>query len=98
MAGDAHRAHPGDESRLWPGTARSAQSLGVNILFLSQVLPYPLDAGPKVRSYYVLRHLGKRHAVTLATFVRNSDAPAAQSHLRTQVSRLVPCPIKRSVV
>ena len=70
----------------------------MNILYLSQVLPYPLDAGPKVRSYYVLRHLSKRHTVTLATFVRNSDTPAAQSHLRTQVTRLVTCPIKRSVV
>jgi hypothetical protein len=29
----------------------------MRILFLSQVLPYPLDAGPKMRSYFVLRHL-----------------------------------------
>ena len=68
----------------------------MNILFLSQVLPYPLDAGPKVRSYYVLRHLARRHAVTLATFVRSSDSPAAQAHVQTLVTRLVPCPIKRS--
>ena len=30
------------------------------ILFLTQVFPYPLDAGPKIRAYYVLRHLGAR--------------------------------------
>ena len=28
------------------------------ILFLTQVLPYPLDAGPKLRAYYVLREIG----------------------------------------
>ena len=70
----------------------------MNILFLSQVLPYPLDAGPKVRSYYVLRHLAKRHTVTLATFVRSSDTPAALAHMRTVVTRLAPCPIQRSAL
>ena len=46
----------------------------MNILFLTQVLPYPLDASPKVRAYFVLRHLAQHHAVTLATFVRGSQA------------------------
>ena len=32
----------------------------LRILFLTQVLPYPLDAGPKVRAYYVLRYLAER--------------------------------------
>jgi polysaccharide biosynthesis protein PslH len=68
----------------------------VNILFLSQVLPYPLDAGPKVRSYYVLKHLAQRHQVTLAAFVRATDTPEAQAHLRTVVTHLVACPIRRT--
>jgi polysaccharide biosynthesis protein PslH len=68
----------------------------VNILFLTQVLPYPLDAGPKVRAYYVLRHLAGQHAVTLATFVRGSDSPQALSHVQSLVARLVTSPIKRS--
>jgi len=68
----------------------------VKILFLSQVLPFPLDAGPKVRSYYVLRHLVQQHQVTLASFVRATDTPEAQAHLRTIVERLVPCPIRRT--
>jgi hypothetical protein len=29
----------------------------MRILFLAQLLPYPLTAGPKVRAYYVLRLL-----------------------------------------
>ena len=53
----------------------------MRILFLSQVLPYPLDAGPKMRSYYVLRHLAQRHEVTLLTFVRETDRPEAIEHL-----------------
>ena len=54
----------------------------MNILFLTQVLPYPLDAGPKTRAYYVLRHLAGQHEVTLVSFVRPSDPPEALVHLR----------------
>ena len=54
----------------------------MRILFLTQVLPYPLDAGPKVRAYYVLRYLAQHHAVTLVSFVRATDTPAALAHLR----------------
>src|SRR5689334_13713299 len=69
----------------------------MRILFLSQVLPYPLDAGPKVRSYYVLRQLVQQHSVTLATFVRETDPPAALDHLRALVTHLAACPIRRSM-
>jgi len=51
------------------------------VLFLTQVLPYPLDAGPKVRAYHMLRHLAARHDVTLASFVRSGDTAAAIDHL-----------------
>lgn len=54
----------------------------MRILFLTQVLPYPLDAGPKVRAYYVLRYLaGAGHELTLASFRRATDTPAALAHL-----------------
>ncbi len=48
----------------------------MNILFLSQVLPYPLDAGPKIRIYYVLRYLAQRHDVSLVSFTREGDEKA----------------------
>src|SRR5438270_800201 len=54
----------------------------MRVLFLTQVLPYPLDAGPKVRAYYTLRHLAQRHAVSLLSFVRATDPPSAVEHLR----------------
>jgi len=53
----------------------------MKLLFLTQVLPYPLDAGPKVRAYYVLRHLAQQHEITLVSFVRATDTPAAIDHL-----------------
>jgi len=53
----------------------------MRILFLSQVLPYPVDAGPKMRSYFVLRHLVQKHEVTLLTFVRDTDRPQDIAHM-----------------
>ena len=54
----------------------------MRILFLTQVLPYPLDAGPKVRAYHMLQYLAARHQVTLISFVRKSDSPEAIAHMR----------------
>jgi glycosyltransferase involved in cell wall biosynthesis len=70
----------------------------MKILFLTQVLPYPLDAGPKVRAYYVLRYLAERHDVTLLSFVRATDTPAALAHLRTLCADVITVPITRSRV
>ncbi len=70
----------------------------MHILFLTQVLPYPLDAGPKMRAYYTLRHLGRRHDITLLSFVRPSDTPEAVEHLRTEIpcQAIVTVPMVRS--
>lgn len=68
----------------------------MHILFLSQVLPYPLDAGPKVRAYYTLRHLANNHQVTLLSFIRPSDRPADIAHLEQWCERVVTVPIRRS--
>lgn len=71
--------------------------MSMRILFLSQVLPYPLDAGPKVRSYYTLRHLAERgHAVTLVSFVRGSDTAEAVKHLQDYCERVITVPLKRT--
>ncbi len=47
----------------------------MRILFLTQVLPYPLEAGPKVRAYHVLRRLAQSHEVTPLTSARSGGAP-----------------------
>jgi glycosyltransferase involved in cell wall biosynthesis len=46
----------------------------VNVLVLTQVLPYPPDSGPKVKTYNVLKYLAQRHQVTLASFVRGDQS------------------------
>lgn len=67
----------------------------MKILFLTQVLPFPLDAGPKVRAYYVLRHLAQTHEVTLLSFVRTTDTPEAIDHLRQICAAVHTVPMPR---
>lgn len=69
----------------------------MHILFLTQVLPYPLDAGPKVRAYYVLRHLAEHHVVTLVSFVRQTDTPSALEHLHKFVRAIHTTPMPRGM-
>lgn len=46
----------------------------MNILFLTQIVPFPPDAGPKVKTYHVLRALiDQGHNVTLVSFVRPEE-------------------------
>jgi glycosyltransferase involved in cell wall biosynthesis len=48
----------------------------MNILFLTQILPYPPNSGPKVKTWHVLRYLSQRgHKITLASFVRPEELP-----------------------
>ncbi len=69
----------------------------MNILFLSQVVPYPIDAGPKVRSYHVLRYLAAAgHQITLVTFCRPTDRPDDIRHLRQYCSAVHAVPMYRS--
>jgi polysaccharide biosynthesis protein PslH len=72
------------------------RKIDMHILFLSQVLPYPLDAGPKVRAYYTLRYLASKHKVTLLSFIRPTDPPAAVDHLRSLCAAVYTLPMVRS--
>jgi len=67
------------------------------ILFLTQVLPWPLDAGAKMRAYYVLRHLARAHQVTLVSFVRAEDPPEAIAHLAQFCEAVHTVPMVRSL-
>lgn len=68
----------------------------MRVLLLTQVLPYPPDSGPKVKTYYVLKYLAQHHDVTLVSFVRDSDKPEYIQHLETLCERVIPVPISRS--
>jgi len=69
----------------------------MRILFLTQVLPYPLDAGPRLRAYYVLRHLALHHEVLLISFTRADDAPDAVAHLRQFCAGVYTTPMLRAL-
>jgi polysaccharide biosynthesis protein PslH len=66
------------------------------VLFLTQVLPYPLNSGAKIRQYHMLRHLARRHDVTLVSFTRADDPPEAIQHLQGICRAVYPVPMRRS--
>lgn len=69
----------------------------MRILFASQLLPFPLDAGPKVRAYYVLRHLAAAgHDVTLLCFMRPDDRPQDLDEMARWCRAVEPVPMSRS--
>ena len=69
----------------------------MRILFLSQLLPLPLDAGPKIRAYYVLRYLAEAgHDVTLLCFVRPGDRQADVDDLGRFCEAVETVPLQRS--
>jgi polysaccharide biosynthesis protein PslH len=70
----------------------------LRILYLTQVLPYPLDSGPKIRIYHMLRHLARHHQITLVSFVREKKEAAHVEHLRTWCAAVHTVLIKRSFV
>jgi polysaccharide biosynthesis protein PslH len=71
----------------------------MKILFLTQVLPYPLDAGPKIRAYYVARHLASAgHEVTLLSFIRSEDRPQHIDHLQEFCARVETVLMARSKI
>jgi polysaccharide biosynthesis protein PslH len=45
----------------------------MRLLFLTQVLPYPPDSGPKIKTHNVLRFLARHHEVHLVSFVRSAQ-------------------------
>jgi polysaccharide biosynthesis protein PslH len=67
-----------------------------HVLYLTQVLPYPLNTGARVRQYYVLRHLSQHHEVTLVAFVRNDDKPEHIAHLKSLCAEVHTVPMSRS--
>jgi glycosyltransferase involved in cell wall biosynthesis len=68
----------------------------MHILFLTQIVPYPPDAGPKVKTWHVLRYLVERgHRVTLASFVRQEET-AHVGALRQLCHTVHTVPIHRS--
>lgn len=70
----------------------------MRILVLTQVAIYPPDAGPKIKTLQVLRHLAEHHDVMYCTFVRSPQEIQGVQKLRQICRRVTTVPIKRSRV
>jgi polysaccharide biosynthesis protein PslH len=68
----------------------------MRILFLTQILPYPPDSGPKVKTWHVLNYLAQKgHHITLVSFVR-SDEQKFVENLNQICEKVYAIPMKRS--
>jgi glycosyltransferase involved in cell wall biosynthesis len=68
----------------------------MRILFLTQIIPYPLDSGPKVKTWHVLRYLSEKgHQVILVSFIRPEEEDSV-SVLKKICSDVYTIPIRRS--
>ena len=70
----------------------------MRVLVLTQVVVYPADAGPKVKTLQVLRHLASQHDVTYCTFVRSEQEARDAQKLCELCHRVVTVPLLRSRV
>ena len=66
----------------------------MRVLLLTQVLPYPPDSGPKVKTWNVLKCLARTHQVTLVSFVRG-DQSGAVAQLRSVCQDVHTVPMRR---
>lgn len=68
----------------------------MKILLLTQVVPYPPDSGPKIKTYAVLRWLAQQHELTLVSFVRSPAEAAAADALRPLCHAVHTVPLRRA--
>ena len=69
----------------------------MNVLMLTQVLPYPPDSGPKVKTYSVIKYLAQHHRITLVSFVRGDQSEDVR-HLERYCEAVYTVPMKRSMM
>src|SRR5579859_8204319 len=68
----------------------------MRILLLTQVVPYPPDSGPKIKTYNVLRYLSRRHEVHLVSFARTAAEEANARELGRYCSGVTTVRLTRS--
>jgi glycosyltransferase involved in cell wall biosynthesis len=65
----------------------------VKIAFVTPYLPYPLDAGGKIRSFHLLQGLGRAHEVDVYT-VHHGETPDVPSALRASCRSVFSAPLQ----
>ncbi len=69
----------------------------MNVLLLTQVLPYPPDSGPKVKTWNVIKYLALHHNVTLVSFVRGNQEREI-AHLQKYCQAVHTVPMQRGLL
>jgi glycosyltransferase involved in cell wall biosynthesis len=64
-------------------------------LVLTQIVPYPADAGPKIKTLYALRTLASEHSVELLSFARSKQEAAAAHELERWCEQVTTVPLRR---
>jgi len=67
----------------------------MNVLMLTQVLPFPPDSGPKVKTFNMIKFLAQEHDLTLVSFVRG-DQSGDVEQLRPYCKAIYTVPIRRT--
>lgn len=69
----------------------------MKILLLTQVLPYPPDSGPKVKTWNVIKYLAEKHDVTLVSFIRGNQS-ASIKELQKYCQKVYTIPMERGLI
>jgi polysaccharide biosynthesis protein PslH len=64
----------------------------MRILWLNANLLLPLDKGGKIRTWHLMRHLARRHAITCLTFAEDDEVAAVHTAMREVCAGLVNVP------
>lgn len=67
----------------------------MQVTLLTQVVPNPPDAGPRIKTHYVLRTLAEEHDVDLITFVRDDGEISAAAGLLDYCRSVTTVPLFR---
>lgn len=65
------------------------------ILLLTQVLPFPPDAGPKIKTFNLIKYLAQDYAITLVSFVRPDNTPEHTAELLKYCHAVYGVPMRR---
>src|SRR5262245_50121917 len=66
----------------------------MNILFVCHRLPFPPDHGGKIRAFHMIRHLGAKHSVTVASLAESQqevdDGVGLKEHCVELIAEIIP--------
>lgn len=66
----------------------------MNILFIANLVPYPLDGGGKIKTFTTIQSLAMKHTIDLVCFYEHEDINAAREALSTYCRNIELIPIQ----